>query len=378
MNIRHRISTIFFLSITLLLCFAQKSIAENHVQQGALRELQQAFSDVIQQARPAVVYLQVTKSSSHKGSYKNKIYNNPVLRQFFGDSITEKEELSNQATFSQNVFGSGFFIDNNGYIVTNSHIIRDAEEITVILPDRTQHKAKIIGSDKEMDVAVLKINGSNYPFLPFANSNKANVGDWVLAVGSPFKYMQTVTAGIISATSHNSVGISGYEHFIQTDAAINPGNSGGPLLNIGGEVVGINTAFMTRSGGYMGVGFAIPSNIAQKITRQLIATGTHTHGWIGLSIVDCTTTILREKDVDITKNLAKVVKVYKGAPADKVGLKIGDLLSSLNGEKVTGAADFHKRILLYSPGDLVKIGFYRNNIPGTVNVTLEEKQDIIK
>ncbi len=254
----------------LFLSWQQQAIAEQNSRRLVL-ELQNTFSTIIEKTRPAVVYLRVIKSTNHKDSYRNQIANNPVLKQFFGDSLP-KEDPAQPDRFTKNVFGSGFFINSDGYIITNNHIIHDAKIITVILPDKTHHQAVVVGQDKNFDVAIIKIPGSDYPFLSFADSNKIKVGDWVLAVGSPYKYMQTVTAGIISATSYNNLGANKYEHFIQTDAAINPGNSGGPLLNISGEVVGINTAFMTRTGGYMGVGFAIPANMARKISEQLITT----------------------------------------------------------------------------------------------------------
>ncbi len=360
----------FLLLLFLLLLPGQPAMAKQNSGH-LLEELQNTFSTIIKKARPTVVYLHVTRSPDHEDSYRNKIAKNPVLKQFFGNSLPP-EDSDQPDRFAENVFGSGFFINKNGYIVTNNHIVRDAKIITVILPDKTDHKAVVVGQDKELDIAVIKIPGSDYPFLSFADSDRIKAGDWVLAIGSPYKYMQTVTAGIISATSYNNMGANEYEHFIQTDAAINPGNSGGPLLNIYGKVIGINTAFMTKTGDYMGVGFAIPANMAKKISEQLINTGKLIHGWIGISLVDVDGDYLQQMKTKTPGNFAQVVKVYNNSPAMKAGLQAGDILCYLDGKKITGAADFHKRILILPPLKKIRIGFYRKKAFKTAFITIEK------
>lgn len=335
-----------------------------------LMQLERTFSEVIEQARPTVVYLQVRTVQEKGNLSETQVLNNPVLRDFFGNTLSKDTRTFQDPPPGKSIFGSGFFLNSDGYIITNSHIIRNAREITAILADKTHHHAKIVGEDKELDVALLKIEGGGYPYLPLGDSAKARAGNWVLAVGSPYRYIQTVTAGIISATSRNSVGVSGFEHLIQTDAAINPGNSGGPLLNISGEVIGVNTAFMTRTGGYMGIGFAIPANMLRQITEQLISTGKVVRGWIGLSLVDGTDLSLRQAGRPAIDTLARIVTVARNSPAAKAGLQENDLLYTLNDTRIWGAADFRNQISLYPPGKKVEIGFYRNGVLNSITVTL--------
>ncbi len=229
----------------------------------------ETFSTIIEKAKPAVVYIQVKKEikdDDKAASFADGSSNDPILKEFFGDKFPQKDGKSLFSNTTSYGFGSGFIYNADGYILTNSHVIRDSIEITVTLADKRKFPARIIGEDRKTDIGLIKIDGKDLPTLPLGDSGRLKSGHWVLAIGSPYEFIQTVTAGIISATGRNSLGISDYESFIQTDAAINPGNSGGPLVNIHGQVIGINTAFLTQTGGYMGIGFAIPVNMARTIS----------------------------------------------------------------------------------------------------------------
>jgi serine protease Do len=249
-------------------------------------------------------------------------------------------------------------------------VIADAVEINVTLADKTKHLATIIGTDKKTDIGLIKIDKRNLPIIPLGDSDKQKAGHWVLAIGSPFEFIQTVTAGIISATGRNTLGISDYESFIQTDAAINPGNSGGPLINIHGEAIGINTAFLTQTGGYMGIGFAIPINIARRVSEQLLKDGKVIRAWLGVGLQDATADQLTEQGLPKTFQAARIVEVSDNSPAKLGGLQQGDLIMAINNAPITGAADIRNRISLTSPKSVVEIEYYRDKNKDTTRITL--------
>ncbi|PIE31224.1 serine protease, partial [candidate division KSB3 bacterium] len=239
-----------------------------------------AFVNIVKKAKPAVVHIKVEKNSRQPSDIDQQlddIFNNPLFEQFFGPYYKQfKQQPRNHMQRGQ---GSGFIISPDGLILTNNHVVDQASNITVTLADKRVFDAKIIGTDPQTDVALLKIDDpADLPVLPLGDSSKLQTGEWVIAIGNPFGLSQTVTAGVVSATGRSRIGINEYENFIQTDAAINPGNSGGPLLNGRGEAVGINTALFSRTGGYMGIGFAIPINMAKAIEQQLQKNGKVTRG----------------------------------------------------------------------------------------------------
>ena len=342
----------------------------------ALADTADAFHAVTRKARDAVVYLQVKKSATNNTADQrasDEFFNDPLLQTFFGE---EKKKTPNsrdkQITYAH---GSGFIINRNGYILTNSHVVDKALEITIHLIDKRKFTAEIIGQDQKSDVALIKIDAKNLPILSLGDSSSLKVGEWAIAVGSPFEMIQTVTAGIISATGRSSVGISEYEDFIQTDAAINPGNSGGPLLNIHGEVIGINTAFLTQTGGYMGIGFAIPINMATIIAERLQKDGKMTRAWLGAVLKDASPDDLLTRQHLTTTNAALISRIRDNSPAANSSLQEKDLIVSINDINIAGAADLRNRIALSAPGTTITLQFIRNGQKLSTSVVLGAKEE---
>jgi len=274
--------------------------------------------------------------------------------------------------FQQRGQGSGFIISKDGYILINNHVVGDADLIKVKLSDGREFKAKVIGTDPQSDVAVIKIDATNLPVLRLGDSDKLEVGEWVIAIGNPFGLSQTVTVGVVSAKGRSRIGINDYEDFIQTDAAINPGNSGGPLVNIHGEAVGMNTAIFSRSGGYMGIGFAIPINMAKAIKDQLLKKGKVTRGWLGVVIQDIDEELAKSFGLEKTEGVL-IAEVSEGSPAEKAGLKQGDIILRLNGKKVDDLGELRNKIALTAPGTKVKLEVLRENKRRTIQVTIGEQ-----
>lgn len=318
----------------------------------------QVFSEIIEKSKPAVVYIQVSKKP--RGNQSPQELLSPELEKFFGqDKNTNNDNpFFNQATYS---YGSGFIFNPDGYIITNSHVIKDATRITVTLTDKRRFSATTVGTDPKTDIGLIKINASQLPTIPLGNSDLLKSGHWVLAIGSPYEYIQTVTAGIVSATGRNSLGISDYENFIQTDAAISLGNSGGPLINIEGEVIGMNTAFLTQTGGYMGIGFAIPINMVRKVTEQLIDQGKVTRAWLGVALKDDSVDVPDLQDIT-SYQAARIVGIKKDSPAEYADLRKGDLIITIDGAPIAGAADLRNRVSLTPPYSEVTIEYIRNQL----------------
>ncbi|NWF38374.1 DegQ family serine endoprotease [Mariprofundus sp. NF] len=273
----------------------------------------------------------------------------------------------------KHALGTGFVISADGYVVTNNHVVDGADEVVVKMRDGTELQAKIIGTDSKLDVALLKVKGKNLKTVKIGNSDVLRVGDWVVAIGNPFGLSQTVTAGIVSAKGR-VIGSGPYDDFIQTDAAINPGNSGGPLFNSKGELVGINTAIYSRSGGNNGIGFAIPINLAKPILDELKEKGHVTRARLGVHITDVdkeTMKALGLKD----RHGALVPQVEAGSAADKAGIRAGDVIVSIDGELITKAHDLPIRVARHAPGDKVKVGIIRDGRQKTLNVVVEAMPD---
>jgi serine protease Do len=275
--------------------------------------------------------------------------------------------------FQSQSLGSGFIISSDGYILTNAHVVEAADEITVKLNDKREFKAKVIGSDRRTDVALIKIEGSGLPAVRFGDPNRLKVGEWVLAIGSPFGFENTVTAGIVSAKGR-SLPQENFVPFIQTDVAVNPGNSGGPLFNMRGEVVGINSQIYSRTGGFMGLSFAIPIDVANDIAQQLRTTGKVTRGRIGVVIQPIT------KELAESFGLAKpagalVNSVEKGGPADKAGIESGDVILRFDGRPVNSSEDLPRIVGATRPGTRVTVQVFRNKATRDVQVVVAELQD---
>ena len=366
---RHLIFTFLFL---ILLIPAGLSAKDEGME--SLRQTGKAFASVAKSVSPSVVFIQVEKTQP--GQMNNQFsfpfnrewpFDDDFFKRFFGDRFPGfPEPQKPEGNFRSVAQGSGFvfssekgLLSDSTYILTNNHVVDGADKIIVKLEDGREFDAKLKGADPQSDIAVLEISESDLPVLPLGDSSKLEVGEWVVAIGNPFGLSHTLTAGVVSAKGRTSLGISDYEDFIQTDAAINPGNSGGPLVNLDGEVVGVNTAIFTRSGGYMGVGFAIPINLAKNIADQLIDKGKVTRGFLGIVIQDLTPDLAESFDLENRKGVL-VAEVSEDSPAEKGGMKQGDLIVSYQGEAVTDVGSFRNRVALTPPGTRAKLAVIRD------------------
>ncbi|MFK5927758.1 MAG: DegQ family serine endoprotease [Desulfuromusa sp.] len=344
----------------------------------SLRETGKAFRSVAKQVSPAVVFIKVEKEVEQQGMtgspFEGSPFGDEFLRRFFGQIPQQKsphQKSPHQAPKRRSMGqGSGFIISSDGYIMTNNHVVGDADKVLVQLLDGREFEAKIIGTDPPTDVALIKIDAKEkLPFLPLGNSDQLEVGDWVLAFGNPFGLSHTLTAGIVSAKGRSGIGLNDFENFIQTDAAINPGNSGGPLVNLDAEVVGMNSAIFTRSGGYMGIGFAIPINMAKNIYQQLVKHGTVTRGRLGVLIQDLTKELAESFDIDQREGIL-IAQVIEDSAAEKAGLKQGDVILKLNGSKVDKVATFRNQIAMTRPGTEVEFLVLRDGNKNKVKATI--------
>ncbi len=374
--IRLKTLTAVFLTVLLFIaapCRTGHAWALNDDAVELLDKTSKAFAEIVKRAKPAVVFVQVEKvveqgGGSPFGGDPFGFFNDPFFQHFFGPQFRQRQPRK----FKQRGQGSGFIISKDGYILTNNHVVGDADEISVKLADGRKFKAKVVGKDPQSDVAVIKIDARNLPVLPLGNSDDLEVGEWVIAIGNPFGLTQTVTVGVVSAKGRSRLGINDYEDFIQTDAAINPGNSGGPLLNIHGEVVGMNTAIFSRSGGYMGIGFAIPINMARAVKDQLLKHGKVIRGWLGV--------VIQEIDEDLAKSFGLpkaegvlVAEVADNSPAAKGGMKAGDVILKLNGQKVNDVGELRNKIALTPPGTKVTFEILRDGKRKKLSIVIEEK-----
>jgi serine protease Do len=366
-----------FVLIICSLCFTVSQSLPVLAQTAAqLKSTSTDFTEAAKIGTPAVVFIQVKSKSSkpsHFYEYDPSIdlFQDEFFGRFFG--IPRKEKLPSQVQISQ---GSGFLVSGDGLILTNSHVISERGTITVKLNDGRELPAKIVGEDDATDVALLKIEGKDFPYLKLGNSEALNIGQWVIAIGNPLGLQASVTAGIVSAKGRSNLDIAKIEDFIQTDAAINRGNSGGPLLNLQGEVIGINTAIATNygNGGYMGIGFAIPSNMARHVMDQLVETGSVTRGYIGV--------VLQEINSDLAESFALtrvggalVAEVLKNSPAEQGGVKQGDVILSANKIKVDNIGTLRNYIALQKPGTEVALEILRNGKPMSLKVAIESASD---
>jgi len=287
-----------------------------------------------------------------------------LFRRFFGEEGEGLEDFSNKS------LGSGFIIDGDGYVITNHHVIRDADEIIVKLNDRRELKAKVVGSDKRSDVAVLKINADNLPTVKTGQSEKLKVGEWVMAIGSPFGFDHSVSVGVVSAMGRN-LPSENYVPFIQTDVAINPGNSGGPLFNLAGEVVGINSQIYSRTGGFMGLSFAIPIDIAMDVVKQLKTKGKVSRGWLGVLIQDVNRELAESFGMKQPKG-AVVLRVIEDSPAAKAGFKVGDVVINFDNREIHRSSDLPLAVGRTAVNSKVRVRAIREGKPRTLWVTIGE------
>jgi len=336
------------------------------------RALSNAFREVAKSLRPSVVSVRSVRTFQPAA---RKLPDAPEIprefRRFFDDDNFERffDRLPRRP-FRQRGAGSGVIVSKDGYIVTNNHVVRGADKVTVVLYDKRSFTAEVVGTDAKTDIAVLKIEADNLTPAKFGDSDKMQTGDWVLAIGSPFHLSQTVTAGIVSAKGRGNVGITDYEDFLQTDAAINPGNSGGPLVNLNGEIVGINTAIASRSGGSAGIGFAIPSKMVQHIYTAIVKHGKVERGRIGAGIQDLTPKLAKSFGYKMNGGGVLVGDVLPDGPADKAGLKSGDIVISFNGRKMRNASHLRNTVAATAPGTKVAMKVFRDGKFRTLSVTV--------
>jgi len=329
-----------------------------------------SLSPVIKRVSPAVVNIGVRGTVA---APQNPFFDDPFFRRFFGmpPGAAPREREFRSA-------GSGVIVDSaRGYIVTNAHVVENASEITVTLVDDRELDAEVIGADKGSDVAVIRIKDGKLPTdISLADSSKVEVGDFVIAIGNPFGLQHTVTSGIVSALGRSGINPEGYESFIQTDAAINPGNSGGALVNLSGELVGINSAILSRSGGNMGIGFAIPSNMVRSVMDQLIEFGEVKRGVLGVTILSLTSDY--RKSLGLTDDVqgALVSQVLEGSSAAKAGIEAGDVITSVDGKPVKGSAELRNMIGMARVGEVVELGIIREGTPRKVKAEIAERSEL--
>ncbi len=330
------------------------------------------FKTLVKKASPAVVNISTTQSESQRQSNFPE-FEGPngeqipeIFRHFF--RLPPGNDGSQPRRQAPQSLGSGFIISDDGYVLTNHHVIKGADEVIVRLNDRRQLDARVIGSDERSDVALLKIDATDLPTVPMGNSDIAEVGEWVLAIGSPFGFDYSVTAGIISATDR-SLSNGTYVPFIQTDVAINPGNSGGPLFNLDGEVIGINSQIYTRSGGFMGLSFAIPMNVAMDVVEQLKANGEVQRGWLGVVIQEVSRDLAESFGLDKPEG-ALVAKVLPGSPAQAAGLMEGDVIFSFDGMPINRSSDLPHHVGRVKPDSDAVVGVIRNGSRQNIDVTI--------
>src|SRR3954452_1007632 len=313
-----------------------------------------SYSGAVQRATPSVVNIFTSKDAP-----RHPLLNDPVFRRFFGDQMPERASS----------LGSGVIVSNTGYLLTNHHVVEAADEIEVALHDGRKLLAKVVGNDPETDLAVLRLNAENLPAVTFGSSDALRVGDVVLAIGNPFGVGQTVTSGIVSALGRTGLGINTFENFIQPDAAINPGNSGGALIDAGGNLIGINTAIFSRSGGSMGIGFAIPVSTAKMVLEQIVKNGNVTRGWIGVEVQELTPQAAESFQLGATRG-ALIAGVLRGGPADKAGVKPGDVLTEVEGKPVGDPTTMLNLIAALGPGTSAKLKLKRQGRDVEASVTV--------
>ncbi|MDD2582285.1 MAG: DegQ family serine endoprotease [Desulfuromonadaceae bacterium] len=314
---------------------------------------QRAFSSISKKVTPSVVNISTV---SRKKIIQPFFETDPLFEDFFGAPQTQRDKS----------LGSGFLISSDGYIVTNDHVVRDAESIQVRLSNDKVYDARVVGGDHKTDIAVIKINAKDLPVAVLGDSDKIEAGQWAIAIGNPFGLDRTMTVGVISATGRSNMGIETYENFIQTDASINPGNSGGPLLNVYGEVVGINTAIVAAG---QGIGFAIPVNMAKPILSQLIKKGSVSRGYMGVTIQPVTEELAQSFGLKQAKG-ALVNDVIKGSPADRAGIRQGDVITALGGSEVKDPSHLQRLVGEAGVGKTAKISVFRDGRVLQLNITL--------
>lgn len=321
-----------------------------------LEQTSKAFTQIAKKAMPASVFIKATICLPQEEDCPSPFdfYGDDFFQRFFRNSPFGRQPAQPQVSG-----GSGFFISSDGYVVTNYHVIKDAKQIAVVLNDGREFAAMVSGSDPRTDLAVLKVDGENFPVLEFGDSDDLEIGEWVVAIGNPFALESTLTVGVVSAKGRQDLGIAAFEDFIQTDAAINPGNSGGPLLNLQGQVIGVNTAILTRTGGYMGIGLAIPSKMAKHVVDQIANGGCVKRAYLGILLQPLDKELAEAMGLEKQEGVV-ISDVIKGSPAEKAGLKQGDIILSYDQKPVKNLAKFRNEVAMMTPGAEITLTILRN------------------
>ncbi|WMJ08515.1 DegQ family serine endoprotease [Nitrosomonas sp. sh817] len=382
----------FIVLIAVLLMPLELQAQGNGVE--SLRQTGKAFAAVARKVSPSVVLIQVERETEAAqmspfgipfGDGQQFPFGDDFFKRFFGDRFPDmprfNEPGKKQPGRQRSVVGqgSGFVFaaakpGNKTYILTNNHVVEGNDKISVKFLDGREFAATIKGTDPKSDIAVIEIEASDLPAIPLGDYSELEVGEWVVAIGNPFGLSHTLTVGVVSAKGRTSLGINDYEDFIQTDAAINPGNSGGPLVNLDGEVIGMNTAIFSRSGGYMGIGFAIPINLVERIANQLIDKGEVVRGYLGIMIQPLTPDLAKSFDLSTDKGIL-VAQVTKNSPAEKAGLKPGDVILNFQGRPVSDTGEFRNRVAAEQPGSKVTFDIIRDGKQRTVSVNIDKLPD---
>jgi Do/DeqQ family serine protease len=355
------------LALTALLAFTADAATTAPIADSPIPSL----APMVKKVGPTVVSIATRGTIKDRGG--NPLFDDPFFRRFFDvppDSGPRERPFQSA--------GSGVVVDAaNGYIITNAHVVQNATDITITAQDNHEYKAEVVGSDEGSDVAVLKLKQGKLPAISLGDSSKLEVGDFVVAIGNPFGLQHTVTSGIVSALGRSGIGDpnNSYEDFIQTDASINPGNSGGALVNLRGELVGINSAILSRSGGNIGIGFAIPVNMVKNVMDQLVKYGEVKRGLLGVNIYTLTPDLVQAVGAPADTQGALVSQVVDGSAADKAGIKINDIITSINGEAVKGAPELRRSIGMLQVGDKVDIGLLRDGKPRKVTAVIAERAE---
>jgi len=342
---------------------AKPTIAEFEQRNGAIGG-PVSYANAVNLAAPAVVNIHTTKIIRER---RNPMFDDPFFQHFFGDSFSSPPRQR-----AENSLGSGVIMSTEGYVLTNNHVIEGADEIIIALADGRTSRATVIGTDPDTDLAALKIHINDLPVITIGQSETLVVGDVVLAIGNPFGVGQTVTMGIVSATGRSGLNIATFENFIQTDAAINPGNSGGALINAFGQLVGVNTAIFSRSGGSQGIGFAIPTSVATKILEQLIANGHAIRGWLGIEVQDITPQLSKSFQLD-NNNGILIAGVLENGPAHRAGFRAGDIIVGIEGLSFTHGREMIDLVAQTLPGETLIIEVIRDRRTMRINTVVGQR-----
>ena len=360
-----KVLIIIFLAFSLNIIASQEILANSKNKESTeiLTQLGEAMAGVAERVKPAVVNISTSKTIKTE---RHPFFDDPFFRRFFGDPQPQKRKVTN--------LGSGVIAASDGYLITNNHVIEGAEDILVKLADGREYKGRPVGKDPRTDIAIIKIEEKNLPTIPWADSDRLRVGEIVFAIGNPYGLNQTITMGIVSALGRTGIGITDYEDFIQTDAAINPGNSGGALVNIRGEIVGINTAIFSVTGGYQGIGFAIPSNMVKRVMDNIVKEGKVVRGWLGVQIQVLTPELAKQFNLKDEKGIL-LADIVEGGPAEKGGLKRGDVITEYGGKKIENPFQLRNMVANTRPGETADIKVLRNGSALSIKVVVGELPD---